>query len=216
MDWADFAFAFLLGAWLIYSGSKSKGWIARGWRYGLGIILLLMSLVFIPNGASESEASKTEVEAKATATYAQTTPSTKPPRAAIPGLEWTDIVLNLERQPFGFKFKRVKLEGAWAKTANKVDPDTGARMTVEVVYDYGVYRVQADVSGASAYPTASWLLPYVATLPYDGSSPREAKTWVAEALKSGKKVQTRHFGPATFEVYVTSPTYYGLKIYPTR
>jgi len=138
-------------------------------------------------------------------------------RPVIPGLSWVDITLNLEKQPFGFKFKHVNLNGAYAKEARKIDPDTGAEMYVEVVYGSGVYRITASAAGINARSSASWLLPYIATVPYDGAQQAEARDWVKALLdKNQKGVFSRDFGGVTFEFFVLPPSSYILKIYPKQ
>ncbi len=50
-----------------------------------------------------------------------------------------DITLNLEKEPYGFRWSQEKsnvLPGVWIRRASEVDPDTGAEMVVEV-YSYG-------------------------------------------------------------------------------
>ncbi len=141
-----------------------------------------------------------------------------PPPPVLPGLFWVDITLNLERDPFGFRWKAEKsnvLPGVWVRRASEVDPDTGAEMVVEV-YSYGdkVLHYEVSVSGLNAKPTASWLLPYLATAPFDGNPQVESKAWAEKALgqvRQGAPLE-RRVGEAVFVLSGNPPTFYTLEV----
>ena len=142
-----------------------------------------------------------------------------PSAPTLPNLAWVDITLNLEKWPYGFKFNlnRIsKITNERERCASKIDPDTAADMRV-CVYSAGdaVTFVEAMVTGSGANNTASWLIPYVATVPYEGR-PDDAKSWAEEALKRvrfGKPVE-RRVKDVTFLLTGNPPTAYTLRIYP--
>jgi hypothetical protein len=109
-----------------------------------------------------------------------------------------------------------KITNEEQRCASKIDPDTAADMRV-CVYSAGdaVTFVEAMVTGSGANNTASWLIPYVATVPY-GGRPDDAKSWAEGALKrvrSGKPVE-RRVKDVTFLLTGNPPTAYTLRIYP--
>lgn len=142
----------------------------------------------------------------------------KPAPPTLPNLQWVDITLNLEKWPYNFSFKleRINNVGEEERCAKKVDPDTGADMRV-CVYSYGdsVTFVEANVIGPGAKDTASWLIPYVATAPFEGNS-GNSKVWASRAMgqvRSGKPVE-RKLGNVSFFLSGNPPTAYTLRIAP--
>lgn len=141
-----------------------------------------------------------------------------PPPPVLPGLMPEDITLNLEREPFGFRFSLERsnaIKGVWLRRASKVDPDTGAEMRVEVAsYGSGVIHYEVSVSGINAKPTASWLIPYLATAPFEGNPQAESKAWAEQALervRQGAPVE-RKVGGAIFVVFGNPPFFYVLEV----
>lgn len=147
-------------------------------------------------------------------------PEPSPP-PLLPELAWVDITLNLERLGFEFKLEQSPiLPGVWYRRATKEDPDTGARMMVEVMsYGAGVIRYEVGVTGAlGANNTASWLIPYLATAPFAGNPQQESKRWAEGALKKvrqGKPVE-RRVGNVVFELFGNPPSSYTLEVKPAN
>lgn len=170
-----------------------------------------------PPAEAVSQPTAPQPAATDTSSEAEDTP---PPAPTLPGLKWVDITLNLERYPFGFQFKLEMVSPITyeqQRCAEKLDPDTGASMRV-CVRSFGddVTFVEAMVDGPGAKSTASWLIPYIATVPYEGSKPADAKAWAKEALqrvRSGKPVSKRIDG-VVFTVLGNPPTSYSLRIHP--
>ncbi|ALJ90034.1 hypothetical protein [Thermus aquaticus] len=107
------------------------------------------------------------------------------------------------------------LPGVWVRRASEVDPDTGAEMVVEVYsYGDGVIYYRASVSGVDAEPTASWLLPYLATAPFDGNPQVESKRWVEESLpkvRQGNPLK-RQVGEGVFTLSGAPKRFYTLEV----
>ncbi|APD09724.1 hypothetical protein A0O31_01616 [Thermus brockianus] len=141
-----------------------------------------------------------------------------PPPPVLPGLFWVDITLNLEKEPYGFRFTMEPsnvIPGVKYHRAVKVDPDTGAEMWVEIAtYGDKVLHYEVSVSGLNAEPTASWLLPYLATAPFDGNPQLESKAWAEKALgqvRQGAPLE-RRVGEAVFVLLGNPPTSYTLEV----
>ncbi len=141
-----------------------------------------------------------------------------PPPPVLPGLFWVDITLNLEKEPYGFRFTMEPsnvIPGVKYHRAVKVDPDTGAEMRVEIAtYGDKVLHYEVSVSGLNAEPTASWLLPYLATAPFDGNPQVESKAWAEKALgqvRQGAPLE-RRVGEAVFVLLGNPPTSYTLEV----
>ncbi len=123
----------------------------------------------------------------------------------LPGIAPADVYLNLERQPYGLDF------GDWqrgelfaSRYGRRFDLDTSADLGVYVYSRTGtdVVWVEAGVMGKDLR-AAAWLLPYVATLPFDGNDPKASSDWVAQNWEkvSGDKSITREVESAVFELY---------------
>jgi hypothetical protein len=103
-------------------------------------------------------------------------------------------VSNLEKR-WGFHFDRqVVLEDAAQsmpagilKTPSLTDPDTGAMLEAEVRTDHDNKVRTFECSVAGSIEPATDLLPFCATLPYDGADSAAAKAWVATHLSKVKK-----------------------------
>ncbi len=139
----------------------------------------------------------------------------RPP--VIPGLKWVDITLNLERKPYGFRFKRHKNKytPSFEREAKKRDPDTGAEMYVRVQsHDDNVVLYEVSVSGNGAKHTASWLMPYMSTAPFDGNQQTRSKQWALQAIeqvRQGKPVH-RQVGDVLMELSGSPPYFYTLQV----
>lgn len=200
--------------------------LSTGQRIGVGVFALIL-LLWGFSGIRPKPPAPTPQPAQTASEPATTQPATTteveaslPPAPTLPGLKWVDITLNLEKQPYGFKFNLERIDqitNEEQRCAKKIDPDTGADMRV-CVYSAGdaVTFVEAMVTGLGANDTASWLIPYLATAPYEGSRPADAKDWARGALqrvRSGKPVE-RQINGIVFRVVGNPPTAYTLRIYP--
>lgn len=142
----------------------------------------------------------------------------KPP--LLPGLNPVDITLNLEPYPYEFEF------GNWvtgqtfrSKCGSRMDTDTMSELSVCIysTFTTNVSYVDASVTAFGGdLSAARWFLPYLATLPYDGSDPQAAKAWVEENLDNIQEgeILTAEFGPAVYELYGNGSTAVFLRIKP--
>lgn len=156
-------------------------------------------------------------QSAATEQRANTPNSTLSDPPIIAGLGWVDITMNLEKWPYNFSFQRSDFGRESERCAQKIDPDTGAEMRV-CVYYYSIYAtfVEAIVIGFNADKTAGWLLPYLATAPFEGNRQTESRDWTSRALRQvrrGKPLE-RQLGEVVFTVLGNPPTYYSLRIEP--
>lgn len=145
-------------------------------------------------------------------------PQNKPLPPVLPGLQWVDITLNLEREPYRFRFTAEpnRLTPTIERRAKRIDPDTGAEMLVRIVtYNENVVMYEATVSGPGAHPTAGWFIPYLATAPFEGNPQVESKVWAEKALKKVRVGQpvTRKIGEVVMELFGNPPFYYGLEVF---
>lgn len=137
----------------------------------------------------------------------------------LPGIAPPDIYLNLEKEPYGFQFGGWQGDNILSKCGQSFDLDTGADLSA-CIYTDDVNRVvwiEAEVVGLSA-DAAEWLLPYVATAPFDGNDPEKAATWVKRnwrKVREGKPISTT-IGPAKFELLGNGKTYVALEIKPAK
>lgn len=167
-----------------------------------------------------AQTAKTSAQKTTPAASSQSAPDTasvvQPPDQSdqaprLPGLAPADVYLNLEAAPYSFRF------GDWTygqsldeKCGDRTDTDTGAIMHVCIWSPSGQYGgpavmwVDATVEGmnAQALESASWFLPYVATVPYEGADQEAAKQWVADNWRSVRtgKTLTKQIGQAVFEL----------------
>ena len=135
----------------------------------------------------------------------------------IPGLKWVDITLNLEKEPYNFKFsiRQNRLTPTVEREAREVDPSTGAEISIRVQsYGDDVVLYEVSVSGNNARRTASWLIPYMATAPFDGNPQAESKAWAIRAIeKVGyQKPVYRQVGDVLMELSGNPPHFYVLQV----
>lgn len=197
-------------------------------RLGFGLLALVLILIGL-NGVRPKTQVATTPTPQAITQPAQTSPPAEPEQnvsdepeqpspPTLPNLAWVDITLNLEKWPYDFSFEleRINNAGEEERCGSKVDPDTGADLRV-CVYSYGdsVTFVEASAIGAGAKNSASWLIPYVATAPFEGNS-GDSKVWASRAMeqvRSGKPVE-RKLGNVSFFLSGNPPTAYTLRIAP--
>ena len=121
------------------------------------------------------------------------------PSPTIPGLAAVDVHGNLETR--GFTTNREFLPGLiiWnsfldrGATLVNVKTTGTAADAIDAVTAYVVSGGNVERSR----PVAEEILPFIATLPYDGSTPNEARAWVRDNL--GRNT-SRVFGPVKFEL----------------
>jgi len=228
---------FLILGVLVVAGTLSKEGrrqLTQGQRIGgfaFGVVFLLIGLAYLFPAPQPPQQPQTAQQTQQTEPTQPTAPTEAPkpeeppqpeepsnPPPTLPGLAWVDITLNLEKEPFGFRWKAEKsnvLPGVWVRRASEVDPDTGAEMVVEIVsYGDKVLHYEVSVSGLNAEPTASWLLPYLATALFDGNPQVESKRWVEENLnrvRPGEPLE-RRVGEAVFVLSGNPRTFYTLEV----
>ena len=134
------------------------------------------------------------------------------PSPTIPGLAAVDVHGNLEKR--GFTTKRDFTPNLMTWTCSL---DTG--LTIVSVDTHGqaadaitsVMAIVADVDAARSRPLAEEILPFIATLPYEGSTPNAARNWVRENL--GRNT-SRVFGPVKLELISNSDSRFTLRLAP--
>lgn len=179
------------------------------WLWIVGGIVVLALVV--PRNQLEEMAGPEEPQ-QSTATSApppQTAPTpqadTSPATTAdtmpyLPGLTQADVTLNLKQFTWG----------DWQHTTGTVgdkcggydDRDTGGQ--AEVCLYGGPSRVGRIVARViNSADTAGWLLPYVATVPFEGSDGAAAKAWVTQNLPASRSGTTleKDIGGATYQIY---------------
>jgi hypothetical protein len=128
--------------------------------------------------------------------HEQQKPEPEPAPRNIPGLTPQDVYLNLENR--GFKCSEPELMG----------PENEVRWTCEKQEAQGEYSVEINSKDANsvrfvearvisyeparADALAKDFLAYVATIPYEGAQPHEAKAWVEQNV--GSKVSAEFGG----------------------
>jgi len=144
----------------------------------------------------------------------------EPATPTLPGIAPPDIYLNLEKEPYGFQF------GDWqwgknihSKCGQSWDTDTAAVLTTCIYTDdvNHVVWIEADVSGFSL-DAANWLLPYVATAPFEGNNPKKAAQWVKDNWRKVRKGKPREtvIGPAKFVLLGDGEVQVTLEIKPAK
>ena len=134
------------------------------------------------------ETLKGEVAKKPSQEQQQKKPEPEPTPSNIPGLTPQDVYLNLENR--GFKCSEPEL----------MRPDNEVRWTCEKKEANGEYLVEINSSDANSVRLVeAWVisydraradalaqdfLGYVATTPYEGAQPEEAKVWVKQSVGS--------------------------------
>jgi hypothetical protein len=166
--------------------------------------------------STPQQSSSSPQQATQPTTAQPTTTAKKEP--AIPGLMPADISLNLDKAPYNLKF------GDFKKGVTRYQK-CGSRdvsgETMEVCIDStnvnDVVFINATVFGTGVI-SANLLLPFVATVPFDGNEPQKAKAWVTEnlaKLKEGQTVETS-FGGVKFVLFGNGKTNANLQILPGK
>lgn len=129
----------------------------------------------------------------------------------IPGLNLEDVKLNLQNT-WGLQFSMSSgQDGAPVYHGEKVDPDTGAKLTCDIYFDSvtQVIMVNCAVDGTGVMGVesssnisnvAAGFLGYCATLPYDKAQPQAAKAWVQSAVKGSSGEVTKTISGVQFRV----------------
>ena len=122
---------------------------------------------------------------------------------SLPGITAVDVTLNLEEKGFKTSHSSTVLGQTWRA---KLDID-GTKYEAEAFGEAShlISSITATVSvppGKDAGEIAKSFLAMMATLPYDGSRPDEAKSWVLE--NAGKHDVSHKIGTVTFHLYATS------------
>lgn len=121
----------------------------------------------------------------------------------IPGIEASDIKLNLEKYGFSFTGPRPlskEVGGGYLDDGKVRDPDTGVELSCTISAENPLkinsvtFRTDGTLVAGTISPkiylaTAEGFLGFCATLPYDGAEPEKAKTWVIENIKNVKTGQ---------------------------
>jgi hypothetical protein len=234
---------FIAGLWGVIKGQLGplEGRGKAGLVTLAGIVLFFIGVGAVAQDASKSSKATTpptstaevNTDQKAPSTPQQSSPSPRPTTAqpttaqpttaakkepAIPGLMPADISLNLDKAPYNLKF------GDFKKGVTRYQK-CGSRdlsgETMEVCIDStnvnDVVFINATVLGTGV-TSANLLLPFVATVPFDGNEPQKAKAWVAEnlpKLKEGQTVETS-FGGVKFVLFGNGKTNANLQILPGK
>lgn len=132
--------------------------------------------------------------------------NTEPPATGlIPGLTPADVTLNMEERNFDCtNAERGQLYYTWVctreNTAYTLRVDVYARVLATVDY----VSATAIQYGTPDDDFAASFLGFVATLPYDGAEPENARAWVESTLPTltGEgDVRTRTFGDVLYQLY---------------
>ena len=150
--------------------------------------------------AAPSETTQTGIitpDEPATAPVAQA-PASLPPMPFLPGMTQADLTLNLKNFNWG---KVLFGKNQDSRCGNYGTPDGG---TAEVcMYGQGdhIGRIVANVSTSRLL--ADRVLPYIATVPFDGSDGAAARAWVTAALPGSKvgKIQEKTISGAKYMLY---------------
>ena len=128
-----------------------------------------------PEGAAVPLPSATDVSTSTTNTPAAVAAD---PIPTLPGGERYDVTAGLSKPPYDFVFTDPSYGTYGATyTGKRFDTDTGADLTVTVDATSGhIYALRAIVTGADLR-AAQWLLPYIASLPFDANDTAESKRW---------------------------------------
>jgi len=173
---------------------------------------------------TQEQHSSTEVSSTSSSTSEPTESSEaeEPELAAptLPGIAPPDIYLNLEKEPYGFQFGDWQWgENIHSKCGQSWDTDTAAVLTTCIYTDdvNHVVWIEADVSGFSL-DAANWLLPYVATAPFEGNNPKKAAQWVKDNWRKVRKGKPREtvIGPAKFVLLGDGEVQVTLEIKPAK
>ena len=113
-------------------------------------------------------------------------PSSLPP-AVLPGLSGDDLTGNLDDKQF-----------ECSSTTEGVAVTSCERVTADGYLSVGAYGTEAGIHTVTAEAQgdmAEDFLGYIATLPFDGNQPDEARQWVADNMG---QAADNMFGPAHY------------------
>lgn len=217
----------LIGAFARVKDAPTLTWKERVGGAVAGLLLVVVGFSMLSSPAQPSQnkqptqplqaAQPAQPEPQEEAAQESAAQQDEPTPPVIPGLHWADITLNLEKEPFGFRFtlERNEFTPTFERRAKRVDPDTGAEMLVRVVsYGDSVVLYEATVSGPGANLTAGWFIPYLATAPFEGNPQVESKQWTEGALKKVRQGQPveRRVGEVVMGLSGNPPFFYALKV----
>lgn len=165
-------------------------------------------------GESKKDAGQKEVEKKP-AEEKQTEKQSPSSKKVIPGLEASDIKLNLKRWGLEFSGPEPGVE-LFRDEGKVVDPDTGVEL-ICVIWEYSPTEIawidfivdSSRVVGLIDVNTINGVsrgyLGFCATAPYDGADQVKAKQWVESnctTLTAGNP-KTITIGPVSYELFGT-------------
>jgi hypothetical protein len=157
--------------------------------------------------SATSPAPTTEPTVAATSTIEPSTvQATTAAPAAIPGLNPADVTVNLEER--GFTCSGPELGELYYHRVCEGDETSLVHMVVEI---YGRELFTVDYISATVFQfvdqpsdeLSGTFLGYLATLPYDGATPEEARAWVEETLPTVQGdggTQSTTFGGVPYEL----------------
>ncbi len=119
----------------------------------------------------------------------------------IPGLEAVDIYLNLEKKGFKVKHEKNDLQEWWNCTSQMDSNDLQVEIFGKSYNKITAVHVTA-LNSFGINNTIKEFLGYVASLPYSGSKPEEAKKWVENSFNGNN---TTIINGVQFETYAKTP-----------
>ncbi len=123
----------------------------------------------------------------------------------IPGLQRVDVTMSLERLVFKCEGPRYERGRQWW-TCSKTDPRADYRVEVWGRSSTDITLVEATLISydpANTDRAARAFLGYVATVPYDGATPKAARAWVAQHVGSRA---TTEFGGVRYALQTSGET----------
>ncbi len=163
------------------------------------------------NALAEAEAKKREDEGDAkaaglrrVAANAAAAATPDKPGKAFPGLKPVDVYLNMEKEGFQTKKLLATEQCEWTSTrsgqgaemsATAIGPDTGS---VTLITGTCVNLADATSTKAAA------MLGYLASVPYTGADPAQAKEWVKDNINTDNARIT--IGGASFHIMARAST----------
>ena len=171
-----------------------------GFLFALGLLANLLPdppksepdapVVQTSTGNTTDNATFTDSPGDTAADSASDTPANEDSIPTLPGGERYDVTAGLSKSPYDFTFSKPTY-GKYGETylGKRFDSDTGADLSVQVNSSYDhIWSLNASVLGADLR-AAQWLLPYIASLPFDANDPAESKQWVLDNMG---KVRDQH------------------------
>jgi hypothetical protein len=135
--------------------------------------------------------------------------------STIPGLEPSDVYLNLEKNGFTFDKQFSSENGCFWYCRSNLDG---------IEYDVTLYsaspsnikeiRAQATINSASNIESSRAFFNYIASLPYDKSDHEKVSNWLAENFNRDK--QQINVSGVTFSIYAPTKLYRLLTIAPQK